>query len=152
VQTLAWFGDNPMFSMQKYNVMEEPLNQMPLAGAVLQDCTGNATIVAPTEFKLKIVGKDRTQLLAFENAKSLTDWYDFLSLAVKGELPSLPAPPPSPVADPGRPTDLAQVLLKSAPGWRTFQYRYVFLDASECVVRYFDARPPTSLLQQILGA
>ena len=41
-------------------------------------------------------------------------------------------------------SDFCGWLLKAAPGWKTFQNRFIVLDAEKCALRYFEVGPTVS--------
>lgn len=165
LKTVAWFKDNPLFSMSKYQVREDPLGSVSLVKAILMEATGDGSIKSPpAPFILKIVTVARTQLLAFESAAVLAEWRAFIATVITDARPALgggmlaTASTSVSVETESEVVEAACIiepycggLLKAAPGWRTFQKRYVWLDTEHLCLKYYDQGPSAVHLAKVLG-
>ena len=88
----------------------------------------------------------QTMLLAFPSSEALELWRAHLTAccASAGAAPA----GGSAGADSA---DFCGWLLKAAPGWKTFQNRFIALDADKCTLRYFEGGPPPAILERLLG-
>lgn len=173
--TLAWFASDPAFSLARYHVKEDPLGQIIVRGASLFTCEGVKGTPQPNV--LKIVTPERTQLLAFPTKEPMEKWRAFVARAADplasaasgsggadtgagrmlvgaggaGAISAAGGDAAAAVALPADPEDCCGWLLKAAPGWRTFQERYVVLDSEELTLRYYDSGPTAAQAAAALG-
>jgi PH domain len=170
--TLAWFQDDPSFSLAKYRVKEEPLGEVKLRGATIFTADGQPSKVCPLPFLLKIVAPERTQLMCFATKEQQEKWRAFVQRAAD-PVAAREAEEAERAAREGtkgatrpsvahaltsassllssEPVDFCGWLLKAAPGWRTFQKRYCVLDCEELNLSYYEKAPDVDELYRVLG-
>jgi hypothetical protein len=84
-------------------------------------------------------------LLAFPSADALEVWRAYLQRCSTGGGAAAAAAAGSAGAGVGaESSDFCGWLLKAAPGWKTFQNRFIVLDADKCALRYFEVGPTVS--------
>ena len=86
-------------------------------------------------------------LLAFPSADALEVWRAYLQrCSTGGGAAAAAAAAGSAGAGVGaESSDFCGWLLKAAPGWKTFQNRFIVLDAEKCALRYFEIGPTVSV-------
>ena len=87
----------------------------------------------------------QTMLLAFPSSDALDLWRAHLTRCCSN------ASAPSTAGAGGNSADFCGWLLKAAPGWKTFQNRFIALDADKCSLRFFEGGPPPAILERLLG-
>ena len=154
---LAWYSDDPESTRGG-----SELGSVYLVGAMLTVRPPPPVEATSAEARrgydhcLKVVTAERMLLLAFPTGDALEYWRSFLARCTTAKAASAAAGAASPAgkssgAGMGGKSDFAGWLLKAAPGWRTFQNRFIVLDADKGTLRYFDGGPTTATLERLLN-